>query len=139
MEDQHIGLNEPEERRLSQVRDALLALHKTIVDFERSRYENALGTIRSANHFLQLLTSDPWFAWLHPLSQLIVSIDVVLEQREEPLTTAVVERLLTRSTELLVATETGQDFSRHYFDALQDEPDVVLAHAAVIKAIGRRK
>ena len=53
----------------------MLALHKALVESERIEYEKTIGKIRSPNHFLQLLTNDPWFAWLSPLSQLIVSIE----------------------------------------------------------------
>ena len=61
--------------QLQKVREALLELHKTLVDSERVGYEAALGPIPSPNHFLRLLSSDPWFAWLLPLSGLIVTID----------------------------------------------------------------
>src|SRR4051812_20535657 len=54
--------------RLNETRDALLNLHKALVDSERVRYEKVVGEIKSPSHFLQLLTDDPWFAWLHPLS-----------------------------------------------------------------------
>jgi len=36
---------------------------------------------------------------------------------------------------LLVATEAGEGFSRHYDEALQRTPDVVMAHARVAKLI----
>ena len=49
-------------RQLAQLREALLALHKALVDSERISYEQNLGTIPSPNHFLKLLTDDPWFA-----------------------------------------------------------------------------
>ena len=50
-------------QRLSGLRNALLVLHKALVDSERVSYEQTVGTIPSPNHFLQLLTGDPWFAW----------------------------------------------------------------------------
>jgi hypothetical protein len=40
---------------------------------------------------------------------------------------------------LLVASETGEGFAKHYDDALQRDPDVVLAHAAVAKCLGHRR
>ena len=123
--------------RLSGIRDALLSLHKTLIDSERQRYESAMGPIQSPNHFLQLLTSDPWFAWLHPLSQMIVAMDEVLEEKE-PLTVASVEALIKQTGDLLVAAENGHGFAGHYYAALQHDPDVVLAHAAAVKLIGRR-
>lgn len=124
--------------RLEEVRQALLTLHKALVDSERVTYEATMGAIRSPNQFLQLLTTDPWFAWLHPLSQLIVSIDEAVDGKE-PLTTAAVDAVLKETNVLLSPSETGQDFSRHYFDALQRDPNVVIAHADVMKLFGQRK
>jgi hypothetical protein len=123
--------------RLDALRSALLALHKALVDSERVEYEKVIGRIQSPNHFLHLLTDDPWFAWLRPLSQLIVSIDEALEA-EEPLTTTLVDALVARSSRMLVASESGGGFSHHYFSALQRDPDVVLAQGQVAKVRGRR-
>jgi hypothetical protein len=123
-------------QHLSQIRDALLTLHKALIDSERGRYETAVGAIQSPNHFLQLLTTDPWFAWLQPFSQLIVAIDQVLDE-EEVLTAAMANALINQSRSLLVAAENGEGFSGHYDVALQQDPDVILAHAAAIKLIGR--
>jgi hypothetical protein len=118
--------------RLQALRAPLLALHKSLVDSERVEYEKTIGKIQSPNHFLQLLTSDPWFAWLSPLSQLIVSIDEAQDSKE-PLTAAAVDALTNQAKVLLVASEAGEGFSRHYFDALQRDPDVVLAHGEVAR------
>jgi hypothetical protein len=124
-------------QRLSKVRDALLHLHKTLVDSERQRYEKTIGAIQSPNQFLQLLTNDPWFAWLHPLSLLVVSMDEALEEKK-PLTTAMVDALINRASQLLVAEEDSNDFPGHYDNALQNDPDVVFAHAEAMKSIGRK-
>jgi hypothetical protein len=131
---------EPEgaRQRLMKLRLALLKLHKTLVDSERVGYEKTMGQIKSPNHFLQLLTNDPWFAWLHPLSQLIVAMDEALDA-EEPLTLPRVNALVRQSDLLLVASETSEEFSGHYHEALQRDPDVVLAHAEVVKLRGPRK
>ena len=125
-------------QRLEEVRQALLALHKTLVDSERVTYEQTVGAIRSPNQFLQLLTTDPWFAWLQPLSQLIVSMDEALDSKE-PLTAEIVDASIKGANQLLVASETGEGFSHHYFDALQRDPNVVIAHADVMKLFGQKK
>ncbi|MGO8835933.1 MAG: hypothetical protein ACLQAH_12880 [Limisphaerales bacterium] len=125
-------------QRLSGLRNALLVLHKALVDSERVSYEQTVGTIASPNHFLQLLTGDPWFAWLQPFSQLIVALDEALEEKE-PLTATDADALVKQTGRLLAASETGEGFSRHYYDALQRDPDVVLAHAEVLKLIRPRK
>jgi hypothetical protein len=126
------------QQRLQQLRNALLGLHKALVESERVSYEKVIGTIQSPNHFLQLLTSDPWFAWLQPLSHLIVTMDEALEEKK-PLTSAGVEALVDQTRQLLVVSESGDGFSKHYFDALQRDPDVVLAHAEAAKQLGRRR
>lgn len=119
-------------KRLTDLRHALLNLHKALVDSERVGYEKTMGKIRSPNHFLQLLTDDPWFAWLRPFSQLIVTMDEALDAKE-PLTAAKVDALIKQSKLLLVASETSEGFAGHYYQALQRDPDVVLTHAEVVK------
>src|SRR6185503_3516081 len=94
----------PIQQRLQQLRHVLLALHKALVDSERVSYEKTIGTIPSPNQFLHLLTHDPWFAWLHPLSQLIVTMDEALDEKE-PLTIADVDALMNQTRLLLVASE----------------------------------
>jgi hypothetical protein len=133
-------VSEPEglRQRLTELRQALLKLHKALVDSERVDYEKTIGKIQSSNHFLQLLTNDPWFAWLHPLSQLIVAMDEALDA-EEPLTVAKVDALAHQSKLLLVASENNDGFPGHYYDALQRDPDVVLTHAEVVKLRKPRK
>ena len=64
---QHDAIGQP----LLELHDALLHLHKVSLDSERAVYEATVGPIHSPNHFFQLLTGDPWFAWLRPISQLI--------------------------------------------------------------------
>jgi hypothetical protein len=132
--------SEPEgiRQRLTELRHALLKLHKALVDSEKVGYEKTMGQIPSPNHFLQLLTKDPWFAWLHPLSQLIVAMDEALDAKE-PLTADKVDALVRQSDLLLVVLESSDGFSGHYYQALQRDPDVVLAHAEVAKLRKSRK
>jgi hypothetical protein len=127
----------PIQQRLQALRSSLLKLHKVLIDTERASYEKTIGSIQSPHRFLQLLTHDPWFAWLHPLSQLIVAMDEA-EERKEPLTSADVDALANQTRLLLVASEEGEGFSKNYHEALQSEPDVVLAHAEVAKILGPR-
>ncbi|MDB6111664.1 MAG: uncharacterized protein JWR69_3414 [Pedosphaera sp.] len=125
------------QQQLQELRDPLLNLHKALVDAERVGYEKTFGAIQSPNQFLQLLTHDPWFAWLRPLSQLIVAMDEALAEKE-PLTSAGVDALVNQTRRLLVPSESGEGFSRHYFDALQSDPGVVLAHGEVTKLLRPR-
>ena len=115
-------------QRLTAVREALLRLHKALLESERAGYEQIFGRVGSSYQFLQLLTNDPWFAWLRPVSQLIAAIDEQLEA-QEPLTAAGMEMLVNRAKSLLVITAGDEGFSEHYEAALQRDPDVVFAHA----------
>jgi hypothetical protein len=121
--------------RLQTLRHALLTLHKSLVDSERVQYEKTIGKIRSPSHFLQLLTDDPWFAWLSPISRLIVSMDEALDG-DEPLTHRAVDAFIKHAARLLKASDAGQGFSKHYYEALQRDPDVVMAHAGVTRVQG---
>lgn len=123
---------------LLELHGALLKLHKALLDSERVVYEKNIGPIRSPNHFFQLLTSDPWFAWLRPISQLIVAIDETLDAKE-PLANADVDAVMNQSVFLLVPAKTGGEFGERYVAALQRDPRVVLAHAQVAKRIGSRQ
>jgi hypothetical protein len=125
-------------QRLQELRDALLDLHKTLIDSERAVYETKFGPIQSPHHFFQLVSSDPWFAWLRPVSQLIVAMDEALDA-EESLTDDSVDALMNESGFLLIPAERGEEFGERYVAALQRDPHVVLAHAKVAKRIGSRK
>jgi hypothetical protein len=120
-------------QRLSELREALMKLHKTLIDSERISYEQTFGSISSPANFLRLLTDDPWFTWLRPLSRFIASIDEALDSKEEPLTSGRAEQFAKTAREMLVTDESGEGFGRQYFEALQRDPDVVLAHGSLMR------
>jgi hypothetical protein len=105
-------------------------LHKALLDDERVSYERVHGRISSNGAFLQLVLEDAWFAWLRPLSQVMAKLDELGETDELPDGPDAATILASIRT-LLTPSEEGTGFGRHYYEALQREPDVVLAHAAV--------
>ena len=126
---------EPFRDALGELRDKLLVLHKALIDSERIEYESSFGTIPTPNQFLKLLINDPWFAWLQPLSAMVVSLDELIDDEETRITKADLERVKKETAALLTVTEEGQGFGRSYFESLQREPEVVLAHGAVMQLI----
>lgn len=124
----------PVEQRLTDLRNGLLALHKTLLDSERASYERDVARIQSPNEMLHLLLNDPWFAWLRELSQLVVLIDEAMDAKEPP-TAAEAERFIAQSRELLVPNQAGVGFQKRYDDAMQRDPDVVLAHGRMRKVL----
>jgi len=123
---------------LAELREALLRLHKALIESERAGYEMIFGRIASPFQFLKLLTDDPWFAWLRPVTQLVAAMDETLDGKE-PLTAAGADALAARVIKLLVAVPDGDEFSGHYDAALQRDPDVVFAHAEVAQCLRRRR
>ena len=121
-------------QRLMDLRNGLLGLHKTLLESERAIYERDIARIQSSGEFLKLVLYDPWFAWLHELSEFIVLIDETLDAKEPP-NGIEAERLIGQATELLAPDEGGTGFGRRYFEALQRDPDVVLAHAKMRKVL----
>ena len=67
---------------LKELRHGLLRLHKLLLDLERRDFERARGRIANSYELLQLVLKDPWFDWLHRLSELIVQIDEGLDTRD---------------------------------------------------------
>jgi hypothetical protein len=111
------------------VRAALLDLHRTLLDAVRLEYERENGRAGNAE-MLQLVAYDPAFAWLRPVSELIVGLDLLqampdVTERDAAAVRAEIESLLSRG-------EAG--FGERYFSALQASPDLVLAHAALQRA-----
>ncbi len=124
---------------LKSLRQGLLRLHKTLLDLERRDYERARGRISNSYEFLQLVLKDPWFDWLHRLSELIVQMDETLDPHAEtPATEADAAALIERARTLLAPAETGSEFQKNYFLALQQSPDVVLLHSEMMKLLGRQ-
>lgn len=122
-------------QQLTQVRTALLRLHKTLLDFERQAYERAHDKIANSYAFLQLVMSDPWFGWLRQLSELIVEMDELLAAKETP-RDATALALIQQANFLLTPSESGGEFQMKYFTAMQQSPEVVLAHSEFAGLLG---
>jgi catechol 2,3-dioxygenase len=132
-------MSETSRQSLRELRAKLLHLHKVLLDDTRATYEMDRGRVGSTGSLLQLVINDPWFSWLHSLSELVVRIDQLTEA-ESPATEADAASLVEQVEKLLTASETGDGFHRRYFEALQRQPAVVLAHADVrrqLKGAGR--
>ena len=127
-------LSPPMRARLNELRMRLLDLHKTLLDDTKVQYEMDRGSVGGAGALLQLVISDPWFAWLHQISEIIVRIGeltVADSANTDPDALALIDQI----DKLLMPSETGDLFSQRYFDAIQRQPAVVLAHGAVKRTL----
>ena len=124
----------PLRQTLTDVRHGLLGLHKALIVAEQLTFERIYGRVDSTGQLLQLVMNDPWFTWLHPLSNLVVRIDELMDG-EEKLTVEDVAILLTEVRGLIRPSEKGDGFERSYYEALQRAPDVVMAHCEMKKLL----
>jgi hypothetical protein len=118
--------------RLHDLSRRLLRLHKVLLERERHAYEQRHGSIPSGA-LLGLVLDDEAFAWLRSLSALIADIDAVVDT-DEPVAHEGAQRALREARRLLKSGE-GGDFQDRYHVALQESPEVVMAHADVSRVL----
>jgi catechol 2,3-dioxygenase len=126
-------MNNDGRAKLRDLRTRLLQLHKVLLEDARAAYELDRGRVGTPGNLLQLVINDPWFAWLHALSELVVRIDQTIEEPSS--TDGEAATLMDQVGRLLTASEDGEGFARRYYEALQRQPAVVLAHADVRRAL----
>ena len=118
-------MNDTDRQFLFDLRKSLLHLHKTLLDWERAAYERVHGRV-SPTDLLHATMEHPQFAWLRPISVLIVRIDETVET-EDGDAAVEVDALLARARELVTPAEAGTPNAQRYLAALQEHPDAVLA------------
>ena len=121
-------------KKLRDLNVRMIRLHKVLLDRQHEAYERDYGPVMPAQ-LLQLLLTSERFAWLRPLSELMARIDEAVDDSETSRTT--VEGLFREVHGLLRSNRQGA-FETRYRDALQESPDVVIAHADVVRALPPR-
>jgi hypothetical protein len=112
------------------VRSALLELHRRLLAAQRLEAER-LGGRMSATELLQAAADDLRFSWIGELSGLIAELDQARADEDAAATAA----LLARARGLLAPPDEQTAFGARYLRALQEHPDVVLAHRDVTAAL----
>jgi hypothetical protein len=116
---------------LLEAASALREVHRALVQAVRAGYEREIGPAGGPGQMLRLLTEHPYFAWLHPMSELIVDLDSLLAQEILPAgTVAGVRQEIDRLTQA-----GGSPFWEKYAPLLQADTDVVMAHGRLRRAI----
>src|SRR6266704_3939286 len=114
--------------RLVDLRLGLLRLHEALLEVERKSFERTHGRVNSGE-ILQLVINHTQFAWLRMVSALVVQIDEMLDA-DETVSDADVNNLITGARQLITESE-DREFQQKYQEALQQEPEVVMAHSAL--------
>jgi hypothetical protein len=121
----------PARQKLVALREALLRLHKSLLDMERRGYEKEHGAV-NAGELFRLVVDDPRFAWLHNISEFVVRIDESLAS-EEGVTDKDAHLSIGLARKLFAPSESGDGFQKLYFDAIQKDPAVVMEHAELVR------
>jgi len=125
------GRDTPARQKLVALRQALLRLHKSLLNMERREYEKVHGAVTTGELF-RLVVDDPQFAWLHNISEFVVRIDESLAS-DEGVSEADAHGLISLAHKIFAPTETGDGFQKQYFDAIQRDPAVVMEHAELVR------
>jgi hypothetical protein len=111
----------------------LLPLHRALINAARDDYNFAFGEEVTPNRLLQLIQEDPFFAWLKPVTSLIVDIDEMVRTDFEPADfTAMAERV-----NRLFGAQVEPGFAEKYVPILQRDVEVAIAHAALRPSIAK--
>lgn len=119
------------------VSQALQALHRDLIAIAEREHERRNGPVATRVALLQLLMSDPEFAWLREVSELIVNIDHLAASELASTVEAggdvrrAVERLLTPPAD----PGTAQGFAARYFPLLPNHAEIAMGHASIKRII----
>jgi hypothetical protein len=125
---------ERERDRLRELSAGLVRLHGLLLERERRAYEARHGSVASGQLF-NLVLQDEQFAWLRVLSTLIAQLDAAVDG-DERVGPEDAQRAFREAYRLLKSGGRGV-FEEKYLEALQDSPDVVMAHARVSETLRR--
>ena len=121
----------PARQNLVALREALLRLHKTLLDMERREYEKEHGAV-TAGELFRLVVDDPQFSWLHNISEFVVRIDEGLAS-QAGVTENDSHVAISLARKIFAPSESGDGFQKKYFDAIQRDPSVVMEHAELVR------
>jgi len=121
----------PARQKLVALREALLHIHKSLLEMERRAYENEHGKV-TAGELFRLVVDDPQFSWLHNISEFVVRIDEALAS-EEGVSDTDSHVAISLARKIFAPSEAGDGFQKKYFDAIQKDPAVVMEHAQLAR------
>jgi hypothetical protein len=123
--------------RVKTIRISMLDLHKLLLDRERDTYEKENGPIATPGDYLGLVLGHTQFEWLRRMSGAIVELDELISVRTKSGPTEV-EAAMESLREMLSLDENGNDFQRRYYVAIQESPDIVIAHCRAERLLNAR-
>jgi hypothetical protein len=115
----------PWKSRLERLVAALRTVHKSLIDSTQREYEKLHGRVESPYALFRLAAQDPAFAWLRPMTRLIVELEESPDRRRD------LEDARRKIRDLLAAGE----FSTAYQARVQSEAAVAAEHGRLQAAL----
>lgn len=127
------GTPDPVREHLSEVRRALMRLHKTLIDSERGVFEASRGPVTNTQ-LLGALLEDPFFQWMRPFSQLMAAMDDALFG-DEPVTAEGALGFVRQAQALVMPTDESAPDAARYAYVRSTDPTVLLAHTELTRRV----
>lgn len=128
------ALKDTTKDQLKSLSQAMLRLHKTLLDQAKAEYEARNGTIASVNVYFQLVIDDPHFAWLRKISSLVALIDEARSVRR-PATETEAQGLFNETRILFDFQDIDAEFNEKFQLSLQSNPAAVIGHNDVLSIL----
>lgn len=126
--------------KIEQLSRNLKRVHKLMLENERIATEGRLNRPIAPLEFFNLLTQDPSFQWMKPISALIAEIDEFVDEsvkEGKPITEHDLNQIRERVEFTLL--DAGSSISERYLQYLSQDTDLVIAHADLRADLGPAK
>ena len=109
----------------------LREVHESLVGALQVTFEKLHGRIETNGKLFELVLHDPLFAWLRPMSKLIAEVDELVDDPDARVDFPRLDAVRNTIERWTCATGEPDEFADSYRVFLQNEPRVVMAHAAL--------
>lgn len=113
-------------KRLDRIAEALRTVHRLLIEATKHEYERTHGPVKGPYALFALAAQDPAFAWLQPMTRLIVDAEDFIDGKERPAADADVIAIRDRAQAMI--HDTKQPFGVRYLDLVHTSPDVAAEH-----------
>src|SRR5579862_5841751 len=111
---------------LTELRDALLELHKAILRAQQITYEREHGRVASRGALLQLVVQHADFKWIRALSALIAQLDEWSDAREDGAHAEELDAVIRALQTLIQPDGTNAEFTTRYWPLLEMVPEALV-------------
>ncbi len=120
-------------KRLDELARALRQTHSALLEVVKADYEGLNGKIGGPFHFFQLVTADPFFQWLRPLSGAMASLDELIDEKR--LLQATEISGIKAAIHALLAQDDPSGFGANFETRVRDSQTLATHRADVLESL----